>query len=86
MQLLQGRDIDIKNFPTDSTAVLLNESAVKVMGFKNPIGQMINHGAWDADWHVIGVIKDFILQSPYEPIKPMVIQGPHANWLNGSFS
>ena len=86
LQLLQGRDIDIKNFPTDSTAVLLNESAVKVMGFKNPIGQMIDHGAWDADWHVIGVIKDFILQSPYEPIKPMVIQGPHANWLNGSFS
>ena len=82
LQLLQGRDIDIKNFPTDSTAVLLNESAVKVMGFKNPIGQMIDHGAWDADWHVIGVIKDFILQSPYEPIKPMVIQGPHANWLN----
>jgi putative ABC transport system permease protein len=53
-----------------------------VMGFKNPIGQIIDHGAWDTDWHVIGVIKDFILQSPYETIKPMVIQGPHANWLN----
>src|SRR5579862_3560662 len=82
LQLMQGRDIDIKNFPSDSTAVLLNESAVKVMGFKNPIGQIIDHGAWDADWHVIGVIRDFILQSPYETIKPMVIQGPHANWLN----
>ena len=82
LQLLQGRDIDLKNYPTDSTAVILNETAVRVMGFKNPIGQTIDHGKWDADWHVIGVVKDFILQSPYEPIKPMVIQGPKANWFN----
>jgi putative ABC transport system permease protein len=82
MHLLQGRDIDFKNYPTDSTAVILNEAAVKVMRLKNPIGQVIDHGAWDADWHVIGVVKNFILQSPYEPIKPMVIQGPKANWFN----
>ena len=82
LTLLQGRDIDLKNYPTDSTAVILNEAAVKAMGFKNPIGQSIDHGAWDADWHVIGVVKDFILQSPYEPVKPMVIQGPKADWFN----
>ena len=82
LQLLQGRDIDLKNYPTDSTAVILNESAVKVMGFKNPVGQTIDHGTWNANWHVIGVVKDFILQSPYEPIKPMVIQGPKADWFN----
>jgi putative ABC transport system permease protein len=62
--------------------VVLNESAVKVMGFKNPIGQIIDHGAFDTDWHVVGVVKDFILQSPYEPVKPMVIQGPRASWFN----
>ena len=82
LQLVEGRDIDPKNYPTDSTAVLLNETAVKVMGFKNPIGQLIDRGQWDTVWHVIGVVKDFILQSPYEKIKPMVIQGPHASWLN----
>jgi ABC-type antimicrobial peptide transport system permease subunit len=82
LQLVQGRDIDLKIYPTDSTAVILNESAVKAMGLKDPIGQLINHGTWDADWHVVGVVKDFILQSPYEPIKPMVIQGPRANWFN----
>jgi putative ABC transport system permease protein len=82
LQLVQGRDIDLKNFPTDSTAAILNESAVKAMGFKHPIGQIINRGSYNADWHVIGVVKDFILQSPYEPIKPMVIQGPTANWFN----
>ena len=52
------------------------------MGFKNPLGQLIDHGHWDADWHVIGVVKDFILQSPYDPIRPMIIQGPKADWFN----
>lgn len=82
LQLLQGRDIDTKQYPTDSTAVLLNEAAVKAMGFKDPIGQVIDRGAWGVDWHVIGVVKDFILESPFDKIRPMIIQGPKANWFN----
>ena len=74
MQLVKGRDIDIKNFPSDSTACLISESAVKVMGFKNPIGQNIFGNS--VNWHVVGVIKDFILESPYEPIKPFMVKGP----------
>jgi ABC-type antimicrobial peptide transport system permease subunit len=83
LQLMQGRDIDTKNYPTDSTAVVLNEAAVKAMGFKDPIGKLIDRGSWGAaSWHVIGVVKDFILESPYEQVKPIVIQGPKANWFN----
>ncbi|HEY1871115.1 MAG TPA: ABC transporter permease [Chitinophagaceae bacterium] len=74
MHLMEGRDIDIKNFPSDSTACLISESALKVMGFKNPIGQMIYDDP--INWHVVGVIKDFILESPYEPIKPFMVKGP----------
>ena len=49
---MQGRDIDLKNYPTDSTAVILNEAAVKAMGFKNPIGQIIDqvHGIPTGMW------------------------------------
>ena len=74
MQLIAGRDIDVKNYPTDSTACLINEAALKIMNFKNPIGQVI----YDEPerWHVVGVIKDFIQESPYQPIKPMIIRGP----------
>jgi len=79
MQIVAGRDIDLANYPTDSTACLLNESSVKIMGFKQPLGQIIKDN--DINWHVIGVIKDFILQSPYEPMKPMVIEGPKS-WLS----
>jgi putative ABC transport system permease protein len=74
MHLVEGRDIDLKNFPSDSTACLISESAVKAMGFKNPIGQNIFDDP--VNWHVVGVIKDFILESPYQSIKPFMIKGP----------
>lgn len=74
MQIVQGRDIDTKTYPTDSTGCLISEAAVKAMGFKDPIGQLIYDDP--INWHVVGVIKDFILESPYEPIKPFMIKGP----------
>jgi ABC-type antimicrobial peptide transport system permease subunit len=74
LKLVQGRDIDVKNYPTDSTACLINEAAVKVMGFKEPIGQIIVD---DPDsWHVVGVFKDFIMENPYDPVKPFIVKGP----------
>jgi ABC-type antimicrobial peptide transport system permease subunit len=79
LKLLQGRDIDPKTYLTDSTAMILNESAVAIMGFKNPVGETVKYD--DINWHVVGVIKDFILQSPYQPMKPMAIHGPKS-WFN----
>lgn len=79
LQLAAGRDLDLKNFPTDSTAALLNESAVKHMGFKDPLGQIIKDNG--QDWHVVGVIKDFIINSPYHPLEPMFIAGAKG-WFN----
>jgi putative ABC transport system permease protein len=73
LQLLKGRDLDLKKFITDSTAVILNESALKAMKFKEPVGQIVKDN--DIQWHVIGIIKDFILRSPYAPTRPMVIEG-----------
>jgi hypothetical protein len=72
--IINGRDLDIINFPTDSTAALLNESAVRAMGFDNPIGEEIEF--WAGKVHVVGVINDFILHSPYDPTQPMIIAGP----------
>jgi len=79
MELVAGRDFDLNKFPTDSTAVILNESAVKLMGFKQPIGQVIKDNG--TDWHIVGVVKDFILISPFRPIEPMVIVGAKS-WFN----
>ncbi|MDR2233609.1 MAG: ABC transporter permease [Tannerella sp.] len=74
IRLVNGRDIDIYTYPTDSTALLLNESAVKVMNFDDPVGETVN--LLGKDWHVVGVVKDFIIQSPYATVNPMVIGGP----------
>ncbi|MGN6397347.1 MAG: ABC transporter permease [Mucilaginibacter sp.] len=83
LKIIQGRDIDPKIYPTDSTAILLNEASVKIMGLKDPVGEIVTNGEGkDArQLHVVGVVKDFILQSPYEPVKHMIIQGPKS-WFN----
>jgi len=84
LKLVSGRDIDVNAYPTDSTAALINESAAKVMGFKDPVGKIVSfayEGTTKSNWHIVGVIKDFIMESPYEPIKPMVVQGPKG-WFN----
>ncbi|WP_295798792.1 ABC transporter permease [Mucilaginibacter sp.] len=83
LKIIAGRDIDVKTYPTDSMAMLLNEAAVKIMGLKNPVGEIVNNGEGKDARHykVVGVVKDFILQSPYEPVKHMLIQGPKS-WFN----
>ena len=76
VKLSEGRDIDIYNYPTDSTAILLNETAIKAMHLKNPIGQIVKRDG-DRDWHVVGVIKDFVFESPFEKkIRPVMVTGP----------
>ena len=79
LTLVKGRDMNLKEYPTDSLAMIINESAAKVINFKDPIGQLIKDG--DTKYHIIGVIKDFILQSPYYPTKPMLIGGAKG-WFN----
>lgn len=78
--LLSGRDIDIYKYKTDSNAMLLTETAVKSMRLQNPIGQVI-HGDRE-DWTVVGVIKDFIVDSPYGETLPMIIFGPKSWFTN----
>jgi ABC-type antimicrobial peptide transport system permease subunit len=76
VKLIEGRDIDVYNYPTDSTAMLLNETAITAMRLKNPIGQIIKNDDGEA-WHVVGVVKDFILESPFEKkVSPLMIVGP----------
>jgi len=76
VKLSEGRDIDIYNYPSDSTAMLLNETAVKAMRLKNPIGQIVKRSGDPIEWHIVGVVKDFILESPFENINPTIIVGP----------
>ena len=80
LKMINGRDINLKDFPTDSTALLLNETAAKAMGFSEASGQIVRDG--DVQYHVVGIFKDFVVGSPYEKTFPMIIQGAKTNWFN----
>jgi putative ABC transport system permease protein len=86
LHLTLGRDFNLKKYLTDSTGIILNESAVKMMRFNNPIGQIIRDH--DINWHVVGVVKDFIDYDPYQPTNPMVIEGAksHFNLVHIKFN
>jgi predicted permease len=73
LQLIQGRDMDLTQFPSDSSAVLLNETAAKILGFKDPIGQTIKDNG--VPYHIVGVVKDFVIRSPYDRQSPLIIEG-----------
>lgn len=78
LNLIRGRDMDLDKYPTDSTAVVLNEAAVKAMNFSDPIGESFK--ADGVEWHVIGVVKDFILTSPFQNVEPIILFGCERSW------
>lgn len=80
LQIIKGRDLDLEKFKTDSNAVMLNESAARVMGIDEPRGQIVRFQ--DDEFHVVGIFKDFVLTSPYEKVAPMVVEGSRTNWFN----
>lgn len=72
LTLLGGRDIDINQYPADTAkSCLLNETAVKQLSIKNPVGSTIYQGS--TPLRVVGVFKDFIINSPYVDVKPMIV-------------
>ncbi len=71
LTLAAGRDYS-KDFTTDSTGYLINQAALAVIGYKNPIGQPLTF--WGKKGTIIGVLKDFHFNSLHEEIKPLVIR------------
>jgi len=80
MEIKQGRNFS-KDFPTDSLGVILNEAAVKVLGYKDPFKETIYrpnfydgsiHGS--LAYHVVGVVKDFNFSSMHQSVGPLIIQ------------
>ncbi|MBD2753496.1 ABC transporter permease [Spirosoma validum] len=77
ISLAQGRNFS-KAFPSDSSAVLINEAAAKRFGWKNPVGQRLStlgNGSPESRhvYTVIGVVKDFHFESMHQRIAPLVM-------------
>jgi len=68
-QIREGRDFS-RDFPTDSSSLILNEAAVRFMGLKNPVGQTVTW--WGQPLKVIGVINNIVTESPYNEVRPIM--------------
>ena len=80
-KLLAGRDFS-ETFSTDTAAVILNQSAIQLMGFKDPLNEIVKLSG--KDYRVIGVVGDMIKFSPFDNIKPslFIIDRGSTNVIN----
>lgn len=67
--LISGREFSPAY--ADSGNVILNETAIKIMGLKNPVGKVIQF--WERPVTIIGVMKDFVMEDPYSQTAPLII-------------
>jgi putative ABC transport system permease protein len=72
LQIKEGRFFS-SEFSTDNTALVINEQAAKIMGFKNPIGEIISSGN-GSKFTIIGVVKDFHFRSLHIKIEPLIMR------------
>ncbi|MEM9621469.1 MAG: ABC transporter permease, partial [Pseudomonadota bacterium] len=63
-KIIEGRDFS-RDIASDSSAMILNQTAVDYMGLENPVGQIIKF--YGRDLKVIGVVEDMLSQSAYSP-------------------
>ncbi len=66
--LAAGRSFS-KQFGTDSSSIIFNEAAIKIMGLKDPVGKTVRH--YSGEKQIVGVVKDFHFNSLHEAIKPL---------------
>lgn len=74
-QFIDGRDFS-DAIASDSSAVVINESAARIMGMPNIVGQSLHwkNENWrtDKDFHVVGVIRDMVMNSPFKSALPTI--------------
>ena len=68
-ELVMGRDFS-PEYATDSSSIIINEAAARLIGMKEPLSFQIK--AFGKPYTTIGVIKDLVKESPFEPVKPTV--------------
>ena len=77
ISLAEGRNLS-SEMGTDTTAVIINETAAKMLGWDSPIGKELRVPSRNFSARVVGVVKDFHFQSLHEVINPLVL----GHWNN----
>ena len=71
MQMTAGRSFS-REFPTDEdSGVILNKTAVQVMGLPSPVGKRFSVGDWQGT--IVGIVKDYNFKSLHNEIEPLIM-------------
>lgn len=70
LKIKEGRNFD-RRMASDTTAFMVNETALKQMNLSDPIGKWIS--AWDKRGHIIAILEDYHTHSLHDPIKPLIV-------------
>ena len=81
MQMVAGRNFSL-DFPTDSSAIVINETAARLLGFKNPLNENLYRPYGNGPdgkllarpYHIIGVVKDFNFSTMHNKVGPLIIE------------
>ncbi len=79
VQMAEGRFFS-EEYPTDTSKIIFNETAIRIMNLKNPVGQHVKlWGRYDLE--IIGVVKDFHFQSLHDGVNPLFfVLSPERTW------
>lgn len=79
LEFVEGRAFS-EEFGADSTKIIFNEAAIRVMNLKDPIGKKIK--LWDQyDLEIVGVVKDFHFESLHDVVNPLFFRlVPNNTW------
>ncbi|HLY72203.1 MAG TPA: FtsX-like permease family protein, partial [Puia sp.] len=70
LKIKEGRDFS-SDFASDSVGYMVNESALKLIGYKDPVGKPLTF--WGKKGTIVGVLKDFHFTSLHDPINPLIL-------------
>jgi putative ABC transport system permease protein len=71
LEMKEGRYFSFE-FSTDNTTIVINEKAAEIMGFKNPVGEIVMSED-GSKFRIIGVVKDFHFKSLRTRIEPLIL-------------
>jgi len=86
ISMAAGRNFS-RDYRTDTSNFVINESAVKAIGWKSPeqaVGKDLKYGSIKG--HIIGVVKDFHFESLHQLIKPMIFIMPATSGNNSFYN
>ncbi|HEX5170428.1 MAG TPA: ABC transporter permease [Cyclobacteriaceae bacterium] len=80
-KIKEGRDFS-RDFASDSSAVVINESAVRFMGIEDPVGKIIRDNG-NGEHKIIGVVGDLLMDSPFRAVKQTLYFNDYnmVNWM-----